>query len=132
MKWVRIALALLSGWALCGCAALPPRLELPASVVGVVSQPVFTGWFRDYCQGGQLVDSTPDCLQHGGEVYRATLLDVRTESGAPLARRLVIAFPAHALSRAYSGRKRIELVAAPVPFAAATGIDYLAHVWSEP
>lgn len=132
MKWVRIALALLSAWALCGCASLPPRSELPASVVGVVSEPVFTGWFQDDCRGGRLVDSTPDCLQHGGEVDRATLLDVRTESGAPLARRLVIAFPAHALSRAYSGRKRIELVAAPDPFAAATGIDYLAHVWSEP
>lgn len=130
--FVRIASGLLFGLALCGCAATPPRIETPVSLIGVVSRPVFTGWFRDYCQSGRLVNVTPDCLQHGGEVYRATFLDVRTESGARLVRRIVIAFPAHALPRAYSSRKRIELIAAPDQFVEATGIVYLANVWSEP
>ena len=106
-------------------------VQTPLTVVGTVSQPVFTGWHRDYCNNGHLAAALPDCLQHGGEIYRVMLLDARTIEGRRIARKLVIAFPAHALAADYVGQKRINLVRAPEPFSAATGIGYLAHTWSD-
>lgn len=125
-----LLLAMLST-ALCSCSAVRISLETPVTLTGVVSQPTFTGWFRDYCRNGLLVDSSPDCLQHGGEVYRVKLVDVRTTGGARVAESLVIGFPAHALGPRYRSKKRIELVRAPPEFAAATGIFYFANHWND-
>ena len=125
-----ILLAMLST-ILGSCAVVRAPLETPITLVGIVSAPTFTGWYRDYCQDGELTDSSPDCLQHGGEIYRVRLLDVRTISGTRVADRLVIAFPAHALGHSFRSKKRIELVSAPPEFAAATGILYFANHWSD-
>ena len=126
----RLVLAILA-CLLAGCATVRSEIETPVTIVAVVSQPTFTGWYRDYCRDGNLTGSMPNCLQHGGEIYRVTLHDVRTIDGKPVTDRLIIAFPAHALGRTYREEKQIDLVEAPEVFVSATGIIYLANDWKD-
>jgi hypothetical protein len=98
-------------------------------VVGIVSQPTLTGWYVDFCNEGQLKASFHDCGQIGGEIYRATLLNVQTPKGTDVIPKLIIGFPAHALPKSYRDKKRIHLVMAPEDFRKATGIVYFARDW---
>jgi hypothetical protein len=116
---------------LIGCAARDVRISTPETLIGTVSNPQFTGWYVDYCNGGALVETAPNCMQMGGELYRVILLNPRSEAGGRLARRLVIGFPAHALPTQYREEKRVRLVPASAEFAEATGIRYVATKWDD-
>ena len=113
------------------CTANSVHVTTPIELVGIVSEPTFTGWFVDFCHGRQLTESLPDCVQVGGEIYRATLLNAQTPQGSNVAHKLVIGFPAHALPKSYRHKKRIYLVTAPEDFRNATGIVYFARDWGD-
>jgi hypothetical protein len=113
-----------------GCTILPARIDTPADLIGEVSNPVFTGWYIDYCNGSGLTKELPkNCVQVGGELYKVMLQNVYTPQRK--SQNLVIAYPAHALSSEYRARVRIRLVKAPDAFARETGITYYASKWSD-
>jgi hypothetical protein len=113
-----------------GCTILPPRIETPTDLIGEVSNPVFTGWYIDHCNGDGLTKELPrNCIQVGGELYKVMLRNVRAPQGE--SQSLIIAFPAHALSSEYRARVRIHLVKAPDAFARETGITYFASEWND-
>ena len=115
---------------LSGCASALVQIDTPVELTGEISNPVFTGWYIDYCNGGGLTRVSPNCAQIGGEIYKTTLSGMQPpRSGSPQS--LVVAFPAHALSREYHARVHILLVKAPPDFARETGIAYLAREWSD-
>jgi len=116
---------------LAGCAASPANITTPIELIGTVSKPVWTGWYKDFCEAEKITPSTPSCLQVGGEIYRVVLLGARTPGGARIARKLIIGFPAHALPREYRDEKRVQLVNAPDDFRTATGIQYLVSEWDD-
>jgi hypothetical protein len=115
---------------LSGCVTSAANFETPIDLIGMVSNPVFTGWYKNFCEAGHLTIS-PECLQVGGEIYRVTLLDARTPKGNKISQKLLIGFPAHSLPRNYRGRKRIRLDKSPEEFRTATGIEYLVTDWSD-
>jgi hypothetical protein len=117
--------------ALSGCAVDAFPVETPVEVVGTVTNPKATGWTRDFCDEGRPVLSAPNCAQIGGEIYRATLINVRAPDRRLIAKKLTIGFPAHALTRKYRGTKRLRLERAPDDFRNATGIAVLATDWSD-
>jgi hypothetical protein len=116
---------------LTACAGDAIRPESPIDVVGTVTNPRGTGWTKDFCDGGHLVVSAPDCAQIGGEIYKVNLLDVHTSDGRRIARKLVIGFPAHAITRKYHGTKRLRLERSQEDFRKATGIELVATDWSD-
>jgi hypothetical protein len=115
---------------LSGCVAAAANFEAPIELTGMVSNPVFTGWYKNFCEGGHLTVS-PDCLQVGGEIYKVTFSDVRTEEGRRASRTLIIGFPAHGLPRTYRSREHIRLEKSPEDFRLATGVEYLAGDWDD-
>ncbi len=121
-----IALTILSS----GCTVAPVRTETPIDLVGDISSPAFTGWYIDYCNGRGLTKVFPNCAQIGGEIYKVMFHGTRTPQSSS-SQSLVIAFPAHALSREYNARVHVHLVKAPDAFAHETGIAYLASEWSD-
>jgi hypothetical protein len=127
---LRIVLAI-GAFLLTGCVTHPDHLGTPVELIGTVTNPVFTGWYRDFCEAGQLRDSSTNCIQIGGEIYRVTLLDARTLEGKSIAHQLIFGFPAHALPRHYRSRKRVRLQTSPDDFRMATGIEYLAGEWDD-
>jgi hypothetical protein len=116
---------------LAGCVTLPDNIGTPITLIGIVTNPVLTGWYRDFCEAGQLTGSLPDCVQVGGEIYRATLLDARTPEGQRISQKLIIGFPAHALPQNYRSKKRIHLETSSDDFRIATGIEYFADEWDD-
>ena len=127
----RYAIVGLGALLMSGCTADPIRFETPVEMIGVVSNPTTTGWYKNYCDGGRLTTSLPDCVQVGGEIYRVSLLDVRTPEGRRISHKLIIGFPAHALPSDYRDEKRMRLEKAPADFRNATGIEFLVSVWSD-
>jgi hypothetical protein len=121
---VRVILAVLPIFA-SGCALAPVTIDTPVDLVGEISNPDFTGWYRDYCSSGGLTKQISSCMQIGGEIYKVTL------RGGGSTHSLVIAFPAHALSHQYRARVHVHLVKAPDAFSNETGIAYLATEWSD-
>jgi hypothetical protein len=99
--------------------------------MGVVSKPTYTGWMVDYCGDDVPVPSLPQCAQIGGEIYRATLSEVRTLEGNRISQRFIIGFTGHALPKHYRDTKRLCVEKAPDDFRAATGIEYLVRRWSD-
>jgi len=123
MFWVALALS--------GCAVISIPIETPIEVVGMVTNPKGTGWARDFCDEGRPVLSAPNCAQIGGEIYRVNLINVRAQNHSLIAKKLIIGFPAHALTRKYRGTKRLRLERAPADFRSATGIEILATDWGD-
>ena len=70
---------------LAGCAV--NQIEfLPPQIVATVTSSVYTGWARNWCSDGEPVkgdreESRPRCLQHGGELYRLRLSNIRSCTG---------------------------------------------------
>jgi hypothetical protein len=115
--------------ALTACSTIPVPLELPMDVVGIVSKPLYTGWQLDHCKDEESADSPTTCINIGGEIYRVTLLDVRTLSGKRIVPKLIIGFPAHALRDDYRARMHLHLVKASESLRNGTGIEYFASEW---
>jgi hypothetical protein len=113
-----------------GCVAEPVQIGIPAELIGTVSDPVTTGWYKDFCEAGKLTASLPECVQVGGEIYKVAFLDARTPDGKWISNKIVIGFPAHALPRTYRRESRIHLVKSPDDFRVATGIEYLVTDWN--
>lgn len=114
---------------LVSCSSSTASPNIPITLVGTVSNPSFTGWYRDYCDNGNLVKGLPNCLQTGGEIYKAVLLNAHTENGSYSVKKLIIAFPAHAIPNGYRAKHRVSLVKTPQPFQNTTGISFLANEW---
>lgn len=110
------------------CAVTHEPIRLPMLITGIVTKPQHTGWYRDYCSAGELVDFPPsrgNCILHGGEIYKVKLLKPRDLSGNSLGDELTIGYPAHALDPDYVWpRKSLFLVSSPADFAAKTGIFF--------
>jgi hypothetical protein len=123
MFWVALALS--------GCVADAFPVETPVEVMATVTNPKGSGWTRDFCDGGRPVISAPNCAQIGGEIYRVTLINVRTLDHRLIAKKLTVGFPAHAITRKYRGTKRLRLEKAPDDLRSATGIAILATDWSD-
>lgn len=115
---------------LSGCTSPPLQIATSVELVGEISNPAFTGWYTNYCNGGSLTKASPNCAQVGGEIYKAVLLGVQTP-GSSSPQNFVIAFPGHALSREYRARVHVYLVRAPDNFTHETGIAYLVREWSD-
>ena len=116
---------------LSGCAVEAVRVEPPIDVVGMVKNPRGTGWTKDFCDEGRLVVSAPNCAQIGGEIYKVDLLNVRALRNEVIAKKLIIGFPAHALTRKFRGIKQLRLERSPDDFRKATGIELVATNWSD-
>ena len=57
-----------------------PSLVVPTDIVATVSKPHYTGWQLDHCKD-EGVGSDATCVNLGGDIYKVTLLDVRTLGG---------------------------------------------------
>jgi len=75
--------------------------------------------------------SAPNCAQIGGEIYKVDLLNVRALRNEVIAKKLIIGFPAHALTRKFRGIKHLRLERSPNDFRKATGIELVATSWSD-
>jgi hypothetical protein len=115
--------------ALGACTATRAPLEVPMDVVATASNPRYTGWAFDYCEGEESTDPATACVSHGGEIYKARLSDVRTGDGKRIASTLTIGLPGHALARDFRARIQVWLVRAADDFRKDTGIEYVATHW---
>ncbi|WNO08440.1 hypothetical protein [Teredinibacter sp. KSP-S5-2] len=112
-----------------GCSVINAGIQIPATIVAIVSNPKPTGWWRDYCQDGILVPHQPECVQTGGIINRARLSNIRTLEGKSIPGTLIIGFPGHLYEQGYKQEIEIQLKAAPLEFRRATGIEFLASDW---
>ena len=113
-----------------GCASAPVAIETPNIIIGVLSKPRATGWYRNICFEGDLVRDLPDsgyCIPHGGVVYRVRLKQPRDMHGKRLGRYLDVAYAAHSLRFDYR-KPEFDVVLQPAPeeFKKSTGIAYFA------
>jgi hypothetical protein len=115
--------------ALAACSTISVPLEMPMDVVGTVSEPHYTGFQLNHCKDEESAKSVTTCINMGGEIYRVSLLDVRTSSGRIIAPKLIIGLPAHSLRDDYRARKHLHLVKASEDLQNGTGIEYFASDW---
>jgi hypothetical protein len=117
---------------LSGCVSNPAEIKTPNEIIGIVSNPQFTGWLKDLCNEGQVTKSLSGCAPHGVavyemEVYKVTIRQARMLGGGKISQDLVVGFASHALRKDYRERKRLYLQRAPDNFRDSTGIEYLAE-----
>lgn len=110
---------------------MPANLHAPSTIVALVSEPKPTGWWRDYCQDGVLVQQVPECVQIGGQVLRVKLTNIRTLGGEPIEGTAVIGLPGPQYVPSYQGEKEIQLQTSPPEFFEATGLEFIAGDWKD-
>ncbi len=112
-----------------GCASSPRAIEKASIVNAVVTNPRPTGWYRNWCSSGELVNYLPgssDCIIQGGEIFKVKLKNPRDLTGQSLGRHITVGFPAHALIPEYRRETYLFLQPAASDFQKKTGISYLA------
>lgn len=120
---------------LVGCASFTDRarIETPNVLIGTLTHPRATGWYRDQCNDNSLTTSLDrvldyaDCLAHHAVVYRMRLIDARTWDGRKIEGAVEIALNAHGFHRAATiDDAAMVLQPAPPAFERATGIRWFA------
>ena len=102
-------------------------------VVATLQDSKFTGWSRNWCDGGILEPGagfgcSDGGLSFGGEIYKVRLTSARVVLGHLPTSVKYIGVPAHALRLPWYSERLWLLILAPAPtrFAADTGLTYFA------
>ena len=100
-------------------------------IIAVVTDPRPTGWWKDFCQDGALIEEMPECIQIGGQLQRVKLNSIKTLDGRPIAGTAYIGLAGSQLVSNYRQEKIIKLRQAPAPFRKATGLEFIADAWED-